>query len=203
MLSLLCCRGMHLSPSEFSFSLHAQKISHGLENSQTSVLCAGQQVSSVLSHKNDKVLSQCAQKVQTSCSCYQMFSLMENSSCRKQLLLSIIADRVWPHWDFQTPVKNRVSLPSLICFQYCTTPTLFLLKPKCFPSLLLFNTPRKASHLLHICILQVTASKQKGWALHVLLSTRQEKNQHIKRRSQQMTSHPKRVEISKRAMGTL
>lgn len=41
MLSLLYCKGMHLSPSEFSFSLHAQKISHGMENSQTSVLCAG------------------------------------------------------------------------------------------------------------------------------------------------------------------
>lgn len=41
MLLLLYCRGMHLSPSELSFSLHAQKISPSVENSQTSVLCAG------------------------------------------------------------------------------------------------------------------------------------------------------------------
>lgn len=41
MLSLLDCKGMHLPPSELSFSLHAQKISPSMENSQTSVLCAG------------------------------------------------------------------------------------------------------------------------------------------------------------------
>lgn len=40
MLSLLYYKGMHLSPSELSFSLHAQKISPSMENSQTSVLCA-------------------------------------------------------------------------------------------------------------------------------------------------------------------
>lgn len=41
MLLLLYYKGMHLSPSELSFSLHAQKISPSMENSQTSVLCAG------------------------------------------------------------------------------------------------------------------------------------------------------------------
>lgn len=41
MLLLLYCRGTHLSPSELLFSLHAQKISPSMENSQTSVLCAG------------------------------------------------------------------------------------------------------------------------------------------------------------------
>lgn len=34
-------KGMHLSPSELPFYLHAQKISPSMENSQTSVLYAG------------------------------------------------------------------------------------------------------------------------------------------------------------------
>ena len=82
MLSLLYCKGMHLSPSEFSFSLHAQKISHGMENSQTSVLCAGQQVSSVFSRKNSKAFSGCTQKEQTSCSAIRCSPLWKTQAPR-------------------------------------------------------------------------------------------------------------------------
>lgn len=49
---------------------------------------------------------------------------------------------------FQSADTNMFSLPSFIFypifFLYCTTPTLFILKLKCFPPLLHFNTPHKA-----------------------------------------------------------
>lgn len=116
--------------------------------------------------------------------CYQMFSLTENESPRKQLWLYIISDRAWPQPDFQSPVKNRFSLPNFIFYpifsQCCTTPTLFLLKLKCFPPLLPFNIPCQACHLLYICTLQATASNQKDQAFRVWLSTRGRENNMLK-----------------------
>lgn len=197
-MSPLCYKGVHLSHSELSLSQRAQKITHGMENSQISVPCSGYSKCPLFSPTRMIRLS--LDMFRNKKPFPPLSNVLPYGKCKPQEIVMALNHfrQSLATTRFQSPVTNRFSLPSFvfypIFFLYCTTPTLFLLKLKCFPPLLHFNTPHKACHLLYICILQATASNQKDRALHVLLSTRRENSNTIKEHPSSSQTTPKSVQ---------